>query len=193
MLQVKAKGFSSCCMFIIMNKLSGKRRKQNKTTITTKAPKQNQPTSQKNKQPTKTPQLSLKTKLCVCCSCRDCDGCELVAAEQRCTTEWVLADYWRVCAAVYFSMTLKTALKMKQPSMGREQAILQLLSRYLWSWGGSRAQWQVEWRGSAQSGTAKTGHRSHVLPTPLCLPLWHQCRHLQVSGWDIRTHLLQTK
>lgn len=39
-------------------------------------------------------------------------------------------------------------------------------------------------RFSSEWGQLRTGHTSHLPPAPLCLPLWHQCRHRQVSGWN---------
>lgn len=69
--------------------------------------------------------------------------------------------------------------------MGREQTIPQLFTRHLWSWGRSRPQWQgsVERFGS-EWGQLRMEHMLHLLPIPLRLPLWHWCRHHQVSGWN---------
>lgn len=45
----------------------------------------------------------------------------------RGTPECVVGDLEHVYAALYFTMTLKTALKMKQPATGREEVYPQQL------------------------------------------------------------------
>lgn len=89
----------------------------------------------------------------------------------------MVEDFWSMCAAVYFAMTLNFS-EIEVPCY--KQRADKLLHRQLYSQGGSRTQWQGEWRGSAQWAWLRTGNPSHLL-APLCLPLLSQCRLQQVE------------
>lgn len=105
----------------------------------------------------------------------------MVVMKQWGISEWAVEVFWHVCADVYSSTILKTALIMKQAVMGREQTIAQLLTRQLRSWERSRAQWQGQWKGfSSGLGQSRMGHMSHLFPAPLPTRLVL----VQVSGWN---------